>query len=191
METSCRINSAVIHGNDAKLFSKAKVSSLHGECWLLVFCFTYLPITKRILLMKLLILSCFYPCFPVYFSTTSCGNTLLHNKVVSSIDTSAFLPVHSHYLWRNPHCSSFLYGLSKNEYRCIALSSCHPLAHLHRTIFKLPQSAADLADCKWGSSKALASSSLLVYSCSSPANTGGHHLRLCSHCCLQVSFVPI
>lgn len=118
-------------------------------------------------------------------------NTLLHNKAVSPIDTSAFLPVHSHSLWRNPHCSSFLYGLSKNKYRCIALSSCHPLARLHRTIFKLPQPAGDLADCKWGSSKALSSSSLLVYSCSSPANTGGHHLRLCSHYCLQVSFVPI
>lgn len=119
----CINNNAVIHANDAKLFSKAKVSSPHGECWLLVFCFTYLPITKRIILTKFLIsyfsdshLACsplfqFSPLPPAVETPSS------SNKVVSSINTSAFLPVYSHYLWQNPHCSCFLYRFSKNEYQ--------------------------------------------------------------------------
>lgn len=64
-----------------------------------------------------------------------------------------------------------------------ALSSHNALACLHRPIFKLPQSF-----CSW----ALPSSSLLVCSFLSPANTGGQHiLLLCSHHCLWVSFMPI
>lgn len=52
----CINNNVVIQANDAKSFSIARVSIFHREYWLLVFCFTYLPISKRIILTKVQIL---------------------------------------------------------------------------------------------------------------------------------------
>lgn len=164
-------------------FQLQKSASFMENDWLLVFCVTYLPITKRIILTKFKscifqISSWLYSSFPVYISGTSSVNTLLHNKVVSPINTSAF----NMFIFTVSHeiITAVLFSTDsvKMGISSTALSSHNTLACLHMPAFKLPQSS-----CSW----ALPSSSLLVYSSSSPANAGGQHLLLlCSHCCLSL-----
>jgi len=129
-----------------KLFSKAKVSSLHGECWLLVFCFTYLPITKRLLLTKHLI--SYFPdfhlvCIPLFqFTPLPPAVATLSSTKWSHLST---LPHFYPFILTNSDeiliVALFFTDSVRTNISYIALSSCNPLAHLHRTIVKPSQSS--------------------------------------------------